>query len=64
MLHYITVSIPANKVSTVIPTTSLKSVSSERKYSSNNDGFDLVVLIFASFSLTIFKAVLLRGKIG
>lgn len=57
---YNTVSIPANRVSTVIPMTSLKSVSSDRKYSSNNDGFESLAaaLIVANFSPTISKAIL------
>lgn len=58
----ITVSIPANNVSTVIPITSLKSVSVELRYSLNNDGLVSVVLILAIFSATIFKAILNENK--
>lgn len=57
-----TVSIPANSVSTVIPITSLKSVSSERKYSPNNDDLESNALILVNFSLTIFKAILNKRK--
>jgi hypothetical protein len=58
----ITVSIPANNVSTVIPITSLKSVSFERKYSLNNDDLEPNALILVNFSLTILKAILNNNK--
>lgn len=56
-----TVSIPANKVSTIMPVTSLISVSSERKNSSNKDGF-AEVLELVIFSDINFIAILKKKK--